>query len=145
MRLELGRRGDYAVRAMVDLARNHDGGGRRKTRDIAEAMDVPPGYIPQILAVLVRAGLAESEAGPSGGYRLARPPATISLLDVIVAVEGDISSTECVLRGGPCRWEGVCAVHEPWSRAQEALRGELAAATLEDVARADAALEAGEG
>jgi Rrf2 family transcriptional regulator, iron-sulfur cluster assembly transcription factor len=130
---------------MVDLARNHDGGGRRKTRDIAEAMDVPPGYIPQILAVLVRAGLAESEAGPSGGYRLARPPATISLLDVIVAVEGDISSTECVLRGGPCRWEGVCAVHEPWSRAQEALRGELAAATLEDVARADAALEAGEG
>lgn len=145
MRLELGRRGDYAVRAMVDLARSHDRGGRRKTRDIAEAMAIPPGYIPQILAVLVRAGLAESEAGPAGGYRLARSPETISLLDVIVAVEGDMSSTECVLRGGPCRWEGVCAVHEPWSRAQEALRAELAAATLEEVARADAALEAGEG
>lgn len=141
MRLSLGRRGDYAVRAMVDLARHYDDQARRKTRDIAEAMAIPPGYIPQILAVLVRTGLADSEAGPTGGYRLARPPEAISLLDVILAVEGDISSTECVLRGGPCRWEGTCAVHEPWTRAQGALRQELGAATLDEVARADTILD----
>lgn len=142
MRLELGRRADYAVRAVVDLARHHaDGGGRRKSREIAAAMDIPQTYLPQILGALVRHGIVESEAGPEGGYRLGRAPADVSLLEVITAADGELVSRRCVLRGGPCRWDDVCAVHEPWSAAQHALRDELADTTLQGIADADAILE----
>lgn len=143
MRLELGRRADYAVRAVVDLARHHGGESRRKGREIATEMDIPRTYIPQILAELVRVGIVDSVAGPGGGYVLRREPADISLLEVITAVEGEIGSRECVLRGGPCRWEGACAVHEPWWRAQQALRDELARTSFEDIAEIDAGLDAG--
>ncbi len=138
MRLELGRRADYAVRAVVDLARHHGDESRRKGREIAAEMDIPGSYIPQILAELVRVGIVESVAGPDGGE-----PTEISLLHVITAVEGEIGSSECVLRGGPCRWEGACAVHEPWWRAQQALRDELARTSFRDIAEIDAGIEAG--
>lgn len=143
MQLELGRRADYAIRAVVDLARHHGGDGRVKAREIADDMAIPRNFVPQILAELVRAGVVESVAGRSGGYRLRRPPAEISLLEVVVAVDGDITSRECVLRGGPCRWDDVCAVHVPWSRAQEALRDQLARTSFQEIAEIDAALDAG--
>lgn len=143
MRLELGRRADYAVRAVVDLARHHGSGGRRKGREIAAEMDIPGTYVPQILADLVRDGIVASVAGPGGGYTLGRDPAEVSLLEVITAVEGDLGSNECVLRGGPCRWDEACAVHEPWWRAQQALRDELARTSFLDIAEMDAGLEAG--
>jgi Rrf2 family protein len=138
--LSLGRRADYAIRATLDLANHHEGGRRRKAREIGAAMDVPASYLPQILALLVRAGIASSAAGPRGGYGLAHDPAAISLLDVVHAVDGELESKECVLRGGPCRWEDCCAVHEPWSRAQQALMAELAATSFADVVALDRAL-----
>lgn len=143
MRLELGRRADYAIRAAVDLASRDRDGGRRKARTIAEEMAVPPSYLPQILAELVRAGLVTSVAGPDGGYDLARPASHITLLDVVRAVEGDVVSTSCVLRGGPCRWDDVCAVHVPWAEAQFALLDSLEGTTLADLVDIDAALRAG--
>jgi Rrf2 family transcriptional regulator, cysteine metabolism repressor len=138
--LSLGRRADYAIRATLDLASHHEVDRRRKAREIGAAMDVPASYLPQILALLVRAGIASSVAGPRGGYGLAREPAEISLLDVVRAVDGEVESKECVLRGGPCRWEDCCAVHEPWTRAQQALMAELAATTFADVVALDRAL-----
>jgi Rrf2 family transcriptional regulator, iron-sulfur cluster assembly transcription factor len=142
MELSLGRRADYAIRASLDLARHH--GERRKARQVGDAMSVPLSYLPQILAELVRAGLVVSVAGPHGGYELAKAPADISLLDIVRATEGEVASTQCVLRGGPCRWEGVCAVHVPWSRAQRALLDQLEATSLAEVASIDEALESGE-
>lgn len=143
MDLTLGRRADYAIRAVLDLARHHGSNGRRKAREIGDEMSIPANYLPQILAQLARAELVTSVAGPRGGYALARPPGEISLFDVVMAVEGDPASTVCVLRGGPCRWEDFCAVHVPWSRAQQALLGELRGTSFADVAAIDAALEAG--
>jgi Rrf2 family protein len=140
--LSLGRRADYAIRATLDLADHHEAARRRKAREIGAAMGVPASYLPQILALLVRAGIASSVAGPRGGYGLARDPAAISLLDVVRAVDGDLESKECVLRGGPCRWEDCCAVHEPWARAQQALMTELASTTFADVVALDRALPA---
>lgn len=143
MRLELGRRADYAVRATIDLARHHETGKRRKAREIAEEMAIPATYVAQILAELVRDGLVTSMAGPSGGYSLARPPNQISLLAVVRAVDGELSSGRCVLRGGPCRWEDVCAVHEPWFRAQQAMLDQLERTTLARVIEIDTALDVG--
>ena len=141
MELRLGKRADYTVRAVLDLALHKDQ-GRRKAADISEEMEVPASYLPQLLAELVRAGVVRSVAGRKGGYTLARDPADISLLEVIEVAEGAVTSTECVLRAGPCRWEDACAIHDPWMRAQEALRNSLAGTTFAEIAEIDAALGA---
>lgn len=140
MQIALERRGDYSVRAVIDLAR-HYGEGRRKARQIATVMDIPVRYLPQLLAPLVHRGLLVATAGPEGGYALARDPATITVLEVIEAAEGPLESPRCVLRGGPCDWDETCPLHETWVRARDALAVELARATFADLAAADAAIQ----
>jgi Rrf2 family protein len=142
MELSLGKRADYTVRAVLDLAVHH-GHGRRKTAEIAQEMQVPLTYLPQLLAELVRAGIVRSLAGRHGGYELVRPPDEVSLLEVIEVADGPLISDECVLRGGPCRWDDACAIHAPWARAQEAFRASLGATTFAEVAAIDAVLSGG--
>ncbi len=138
MRLELTRRGDYAVRAMLALAEPGPGGvgrnGWLSVRRIAERMSIPRRFLPQVMRDLAAAGLVEAQTGRSGGYRLARPPASISLLDVIEAVEGNSRRQACVLRGGPCGRDGYCAVHAVFFAAQEALLEHFERTSLAEVA-----------
>lgn len=133
MRLELTKRGDYAVRAMLALARG-SGNGLLSARRISEAMGIPVRFLPQVLGDLQRGGLVEAAPGRAGGYRLARDAAAISLLEVIEAVEGDSRRQSCVLRGGPCGLDGTCDVHRVFFEGQEALRSEFARATLAELA-----------
>ena len=133
MRLELTRRGDYAVRAMLRLAQAADG-RPVSVRRISAAMAIPQPILPSVMRDLVRAGLAEAVAGRSGGYRLAVPAAEITLLAVIEAIEGDTRRQTCVLRGGPCSRDGQCSVHGAFYAAQEAIRSELSRATLDTLA-----------
>lgn len=134
MRLELTRRGDYAVRAMLALAR-HPTSDPLSSRRIAEEMEIPPRFLVQVLGELARQGLVEATTGRHGGYRLARPAGEVSLLAVIEAVEENATvNGRCVLRGGPCRPDGRCAVHDVFSAAQSGFRATLAAASLADVA-----------
>lgn len=140
MQVTLGSRGDYSVRAILFLARTY-GEGRRKSREIAADMQIPEKFLPQVLGTLVKAGLVESVAGPDGGYSLTRSPAAISLLEVVEAAEGPVRNGKCLLRGGPCRWEGACSIHEAWSRAQEKLIVELATTSFAELAAADAAMD----
>lgn len=132
MRLELTRRGDYAVRAMLALA-------RRATMaptsgpEIAAEMAIPVGFLPRVMVDLVAVGLVTSVTGRSGGYVLARAPSEISLLAVIEAIEGDSRRASCVLRGGPCGRDGHCQVHDVFFAAQDALLVRLRDATLADL------------
>lgn len=133
MRLELTRRGDYAVRAMLALARPET--DQLTAAALADATAIPGGFVPQVMGDLVRAGLVANRRGRSGGYRLARPAAEVSLLDIVEAVEGDGRRRTCVLRGGPCRRDGACDVHDAFFRAQEAVFDTLAGVSLADVTR----------
>jgi len=142
--LTLSRKGDYVIRAALCLASAWDGGGRyRKIREVAEVMELPVSYTPQVLGLLGKAGLAEAKAGRDGGYRLTRPPQQISLLEVVEAAEGHLISERCPMRGGPCHWDDVCAVHPAWVRASEAIRDSLRRTTLAEVASVDRELEEG--
>lgn len=138
----LGKHGDYAVRAMLDLAR-HRNGVPRKAREIAASMDIPPGFLRQVLAGLVAQGLLDSTAGPRGGYLLTRPPEEITLLDIIEPREHYRSPDRCVLRGGPCEWSEACPMHEAWSLAQSAFAESLDAVSLADLAEIDCHIEQG--
>jgi len=133
MRLDLTKRADYAIRATLALARAGEG-RRLSTRQIAESEAIPGQILPRIMIDLTRAGLVTAVFGRTGGYELARPSSAISILDVIAAVEGDPHRRTCVLRGGPCRVNGVCDVHAVFFAAQEALLGRLGEATLDRIA-----------
>jgi Rrf2 family protein len=133
--LALTRRGDYAVRAALHLARHWPERQHVKIREVAAAMALPAGYTPRVLKILAEAGLAEARAGRQGGYRLATAPETISLLAVVEASEGPFTLDRCILRGGPCHWEDACAVHAAWAAAIQACRESLQTTTLADLVR----------
>ena len=101
MRLELTHRGAYAIRAVLTLARA-DGVEVVPARTIARHMDIPVRFLPQVLGDLSRAGIVEARLGRAGGYRLARDPVGISVLDIIEATEGDARRQTCVLTGLRC-------------------------------------------
>jgi Rrf2 family protein len=117
MRLELTKRADYAIRAVLALARAADG-ERLSVRRVAEDQSVPERFLTQVMRDLVRAGLVEGAVGRTGGYRLAKPSTETSLLDVVEAVEGDSHRQVCILRGGPCSLDGVCGVHAAFAAAE---------------------------
>jgi Rrf2 family protein len=131
MRLQLTKRADYGVRAMLALARASD--ERLSAPHIAATMHIPGHFLPQVMADLARAGLVRSTPGRRGGYRLARAPDGITLLEVIDAVEGDERRYDCVLRDAPCGLDGRCELHEFFADAREALLGRLATTNLADV------------
>lgn len=143
MNLSLSKRGDYVVRSAICLARAYHSGQPTKLRQVAADMGVPRTYVSQILGDLVRASLAVSSYGTHGGYRLTRPPAEVSLLEVVEAGEGTLTPDCCAGGDGPRRWRDVCPLHDSWQRASEALRTELAATSLAELAAADQAIEAG--
>jgi len=141
MKLTPTNRTDYGIRALVYLA-NHQG-THAKAADIGSVMGVPTGFLHQVLQELQRARLVSSRSGPAGGYVLARAPEDITILEIVETLEGPIQTSECALRGGPCHWDQVCAMHQVWSAARAALSDSLRAATLARVVADDRALAAG--
>lgn len=144
MDLRLSHRGDYTLRAALSLAAAWSANRSYvKIRQVAEDMELPRSYTPQILGLLAKAGLAEAKAGREGGYRLTKPPSRISILEVIEAAEGELTAEHCALRGGPCHWDDVCALHPTMRKASEAIRNTLARTTLAQVSSVDSDLRVG--
>ena len=139
MDITLSKKGDYAVRASLALAEAWGSPEPLTIAQVADLMALPRSYTPQILGLLARAGIAEARAGRGGGYRLARNPRRITILEIVEAAEGSLVNLRCTLRGGPCRWEDSCAVHETWAGAAESLRRSLARTSLAQVVSADLA------
>jgi Rrf2 family protein len=129
MRLELTKRADYAIRTVLALARAADD-ERLSVRRVAADQRVPERFLAQVMRDLVRAGLVDGIVGRAGGYRIAKPSAEISLLDVVEAVEGDSRRRVCILRGGPCALDGVCDVHAVFAAAQDDVLRRLRATTV---------------
>jgi Rrf2 family protein len=111
------------------------------TKALAELHGVPKEYLSKALQALSKAELVEGTLGPSGGYRLARPPAAISFWDVVSAVEGKEPAFVCteIRRNNPCRPKGACdagpcAVARIMWQAEAAWRDKLSATSLADLA-----------
>jgi Rrf2 family protein len=138
--MTLSKTGDYAVRAALALAASYDGARYVTIAEVAERMDLPRTFTPQVLGLLVRAGVASSKPGRGGGYRLARDPGDITMLEVVEAAEGSLVNTRCTLRGGACRRDDRCVVHDTWIAAAEAFRRSLSRTSLAEVAGTEVAL-----
>jgi Rrf2 family protein len=107
---------------------------------LAELHDVPPAYLAKHLQAAAAAGITQSVAGPLGGYRLARPPTEISLLDVVLAVDGDAAAFRCdeIRQRGPVvgpasAYRRPCGIARAMRRAEDAWRTELATTTIADL------------
>ncbi len=132
MRLEVTRRADLAVRALVALA----GVDRLKAADLAEGLGTTAAFVPQVIGALVKRGWIRSDPGPTGGYTLVVSPERVSVLDVVEAVDGPTDDGRCVVADLACGRRSVCALHDAWTRARDELVGALDAVTIGDLVAA---------
>lgn len=132
--MNVGRRVDYAIRALCYLAAQP--GGRITPRsEIQERQNIPPHFLSKILRGLVSAGLLESVSGARGGFRLGRSAHDISVRAVYESIEGQLSLIDCVdQREGFCCFAGVCTQIEVWSGAQQMLGAYLDNISIGDIA-----------
>lgn len=131
--MELTTKGRYAVMAMADLAK-HSLEVSVPLSAIADRQQLSIAYLEQIFLKLRRAGLVESERGRAGGYRLARPPAEITVADVMRAVSEDTRMTRCHEDSGTgCIGEHRCLTHGLWDALGEHIHSFLAQVSLDDV------------
>ena len=122
MRLEITQRADLAVRALVLLSRSPE---RLKSADLADALGTTPGFVPQVMGPLVRAGWVRSDPGPTGGYQLTADLAELSVLQVIEEIDGPTESGRCVVAAGLCAARQPCSLHFAWAKARHELTTSL--------------------
>ena len=109
---------EYATRLMLTLAREH-GRAPLPAERLAEADNVPSDYVSQLLVKLRRAGLVTSHRGSAGGYSLSRPPAQVTLGQVVRALDGDVFEDVCEKYDGgskDCRHQSACSISPVWGR-----------------------------
>ncbi len=109
----LTRSGVHAIRALMTLAPLGEG-EYCGTAVIADATDAPRNYLGKLLLTLARRGLVESQKGLGGGFRLARRPESITLFEVVEAIEDVARWKECAFGGRPCQPDQPCAIHSRW-------------------------------
>jgi len=126
---------DYAIVLLSHLALDRQN-SLHSARDLAAAAHVPIPTVNKLLKKLSRAGVLVAHRGTNGGYSLAREPDAISVAQVIAALEGPISVTECGTEiPGQCSLESLCPVRSSWQNINRAIRGALEGLSISDMVR----------
>jgi Rrf2 family protein len=143
--LRLSKKADYALIAMKHLALNAGRAEARtresgvvatstSAREIAEQYDIPIELLAKVLQRLVRTGLLVSTQGTRGGYTLSRPPKSISVADVIQAIDGPFTVTACSTENSDCEQYSKCSVRDPLWQIRERIVAALGTVTLSEMA-----------
>src|SRR6266496_3288187 len=111
--MQITRQADYAVRAVLHLARAGNA-ERSATSAVAKEQNIPPSFLAKIISQLSIAGLLHSSRGARGGVTLARDPKEITLLEVIEAIDGPIQLNECVGDNAVCTFDIDCPIRSVW-------------------------------
>lgn len=118
--MQITRQADYAVRAVLHLARMGNT-ERAATSTVAKEQHIPPSFLAKIISQLSIAGLLHTSRGARGGVTLARDPQDITLLEVVEAIDGPIRLNECIGNEGACTFDENCPIKTVWCQAQEEL------------------------
>ncbi len=131
----ISTRGRYALRLLVDLTEQEN--GRYITlREIAERQEISEKYLESIVKDLVRSGLLDGLRGKGGGYRLARVPEEINVMDVLQATEGSLAPVACLEEHSKaCSRSWDCRTLPLWKGLYEVVRNYLTGYTIRDLAR----------
>ena len=139
--MRLSKRGEYGLRAMIDLARSgkENPAGLVQIKDISEREKIPTKYLEQILLALKNAGMLHSRMGIGGGYYLARPADKISLGQIFRTLDGPVAPIRCVshMAYEPCGCpdEDTCGLRLVMGDVRNAIAGILDNTTLADVTK----------
>jgi FeS assembly SUF system regulator len=133
--IRLTRLADYAVLLMTHLGhewtrhpeRVHNAAG------LSAETHIPAPTVSKLLGVMSRGGLLTSHRGQAGGYTLARPPAAISVADIVGAVDGPIALTDCLTDDSGCGIESLCGVRTSWQKINKAVAGALGEISLAEL------------
>ena len=131
--LRLSKKADYALIAMKHLAQKRDAASS-SAREIAEQYDIPIELMAKVLQRLVRTGLLTSQQGTRGGYALSRPSVTITVADVIQAIDGPFTVTSCSTEDNSCDQYGKCSIRDPLWRIKERIVAALGTVSLAEMA-----------
>ena len=132
--LRLSKKADYALIAMKHLARKRSGAASTSARDIAEHYDIPIELMAKVLQRLVRTGLLVSTQGTRGGYTLGRLSSSISMADVIQAIDGPFTVTACSTDKHDCEQYGKCSVRDSLWQIRERILEALDTVSLAEMA-----------
>ena len=137
---------EYGLHCLTYLVGTPHGAREASVRDLAQLQGVPADFLAKVFTKLRRAGLVHASEGIRGGFSLARPAASISVLDVVEAIDGKRSLFECneirgncaVFQGHAPRWAttGVCSIHAVMLEAEKQMRRSLAQHSIADLADA---------
>ena len=131
--MKVSTKGDYGVRALVELA-HHYGQGPVQSAEIAARQEVPETYLDQLLTTLRRAGFIRSVRGPQGGHALIRDPKDVRLSEVMTALEGSLAPIACVDDPDACTRTGGCVQREVWLKVRDATVQILESVSIGDLA-----------
>jgi Rrf2 family protein len=142
--LRLSTKGEYASRAMLELSL-HYGEKPLHIRDISKAQDIPQRFLEQILLQLKRAGYLRSRKGPDGGYHLSKPPAEITVAEVIRVMDGPLAPIDCVsvIAHEVCPHEDSCGLRWLWKEVRDSVAQIMERTTFEELARKTKTARAG--
>ena len=132
--MNVSAKSKYAVRALVELAERTEARPDRLVRltDVASARGIPLQFLEQLFASLRRAGIVHSRRGASGGFLFARPPAEVTVLEVVEVLDGLVTPAVCTQ--GECERIEECGPAAVWLEAKEALERVLRETTIGDLA-----------
>jgi len=130
--MKLSTRGRYGLRALLDLA-VHQGEGMVLLKDIARRQEVSLPYLEHLITPLIAAGLVKSTRGARGGVLLVRPPAEVTLTEVVLLLEGSIAPVDCVNDPKVCHRSTSCVTRDVWIQIKDAMTQVLDSTTLQDL------------
>ncbi|PQJ33698.1 transcriptional regulator [Salinibacter sp. 10B] len=125
---------EYGLRALLYLSAE-EGEGYVSLREISKRLDISFAFLGKIFQSLNESELTTSRRGPSGGVALARDPTTITLYEVVVALDGEELFTECVLGLPGCGEQEPCPLHQSWAQQRDQLELLFRRATLAETAQ----------
>jgi Rrf2 family iron-sulfur cluster assembly transcriptional regulator len=134
--MQITRAAEYAIRGVLYLC-SQPAGSVCLLSEISERQQIPPSFLSKIFQNLSKAGIVSSTRGTGGGFTLIKDPKDITLLEVVEAIEGQISLNICLTNGQTCDRQMACAVHEVWQEAQEHLLDLLRKRTFAELAEAN--------
>ncbi|MGI5979263.1 MAG: RrF2 family transcriptional regulator [Oscillospiraceae bacterium] len=140
--MKISTKGRYALRIMVDLAQQHSN-EFIPLRDVSERQDISEKYAEMIVGLLSKTGFLFSSRGKGGGYKLARPPETITVASILKAVEGSLAPVACLdIPDNVCPRADQCVTLPMWRELERRIDEYLESVTIADLAGESAAVGA---
>lgn len=132
--MKLSTRSRYGTRLMLDMAQ-HYGDGPVNLTNIAKRQGISVKYLEQIIILLKRAKYVKSVRGPKGGHVLAKPPAEITVGEIVALLEDGASLVECSDNAKVCQRAETCVTRHLWQEAAQAMFAKLRPITLADLVK----------